>query len=221
MQIKHNNTMQNEILELRNKTQQLISNDRKMKEALPKYEDLLPEIATQRKNKFLSDVTEATKTELERIKFETSLKADKIRTEINKAKYKLENAVFPDELQIQTVKLRAENLARQKLDSNILIYLDKAFQSNETDFLYSFLDAVKLNTDVSNDLRIDINNKFSDYEKKTGVYKMNLELQLTEKFSQQIDSYIKIAEDPNPDNKLMLIYSDQEIKNLEDQINNL
>ena len=96
--------MQNEILELRNKTQQLISNDRKMKEALPKYEDLLPEIATQRKNKFLSDVTEATKTELERIKFETSLKADKIRTEINKAKYKLENAVFPDELQIQTVK---------------------------------------------------------------------------------------------------------------------
>ena len=192
-----------------------------MKEALPDYKDLLPEIQTQRKAKFLSDVTEATKTELERIKFETSLKADKIRTEINKAKYKLENAVFPDELQIQTVKLRAENLARQKLDSNILIYLDKAFQSNETDFLYSFLDAVKLNTDVSNDLRIDINNKFSDYEKKPGVYKLNLELQLTEKFSQQIDSYIKIAEDPNPDNKLMLIYSDQEIKNLEDQINNL
>ena len=166
MQIKHNNIMVNEILELRNKTQQLISNDRQMKEALPDYKDLLPEIQTQRKAKFLSDVTEATKTELERIKFETSLKADKIRTEINKAKYKLENAVFPDELQIQTVKLRAENLARQKLDSNILIYLDKAFQSNETDFLYSFLDAVKLNTDVSNDLRIDINNKFSDYEKE-------------------------------------------------------
>ena len=136
--------MLNSILELRNKIQQLISNDRKMKEALPDYKDLLPEIADQRKNKFLSDVTEATKHELDRIKFETSLKADKLKAEINKAKYKLENAVFPDELQIQTVKLRAENLALSKLDSNILIYLDKAFQSNETDFLYSFLDVYRM-----------------------------------------------------------------------------
>ena len=140
---------------------------------------------------------------------------------MNKAKYKLENAVFTDEVEIQTIKLRAENLARQKLDSNILIYLDKAFEKNETDFLYSFLDAVKLNTDVSNDLRQEINSKYSDYEKKTGISKMNLELQLAEKFSQQIDSYIKIAEDPNPDNKMMLIYSDNEIKNLTDQINNI
>ena len=213
--------MVNEILALKEKTQDVISKDRKLKEALPDYKDLLPEIADQRKNKFLSDVTETTKNELDRIKFETSLKADKLKTELNKAKYKLENAVFTDEVEIQTIKLRAENLARQKLDSNILIYLDKAFEKNETDFLYSFLDAVKLNTDVSNDLRQEINSKYADYEKKTGIYKMNLELQLAEKFSQQIDSYIKIAEDPNPDNKLSLIYSDQEIKNLTDQINNL
>mgnify|MGYP003596784684 FL=1 len=116
--------MVNEILALKEKTQDVISKDRKLKEALPDYKDLLPEIADQRKNKFLSDVTETTKNELDRIKFETSLKADKLKTELNKAKYKLENAVFTDEVEIQTIKLRAENLARQKLDSNILIYLD-------------------------------------------------------------------------------------------------
>ena len=221
MQIKHNNIMVNSILELRNKTQQLISNDRIMKSALPDYKDLLPEVATQRKNKFLSDITEETKSKLENVKFETKLKADKLKTDINFAKYKLENAVFPDELQIQTVKLRAENLALSKLDSNILIYLDKGFQSNETDFLYNFKEALKLNSEIPNELKLEILNKYADYEKKTGVYKMELEMQLANKFSEQVDTYIKIAEDSNPDNKMMLLYSDSEIQNLTNQLNNL
>ena len=213
--------MLNEILALKQKTQELINTDRQRKESLPDYTDLLPEIATQRKNKFLSDITEETKSKLENVKFETKLKADKLKTDINFAKYKLENAVFPDELQIQTVKLRAENLALSKLDSNILIYLDKGFQSNETDFLYNFKEALKLNSEIPNELKLEILNKYADYEKKTGVYKMELEMQLANKFSEQVDTYIKIAEDSNPDNKMMLLYSDSEIQNLTNQLNNL
>lgn len=214
--------MISDILDLKQKTQALIQQDRRQKDALPDYSELLPEIAEQRKTKYLSDVTAETTRKLDSIKFETKLKSDKLKTELTKTKYPLEAVSFRNDELIQTVKQRAENLALfQKLDFNILNYLESAMNKKENDFLYSFQEALKLNPNIPNELHLDILKKYADYEKKSGITKMNLELQLAETFSNQIDTYIKIAEDSNPNDKMLLLYSDTEINNLTNEINNL
>lgn len=213
--------MLNSILELRTRAQELLQTDRVMKDAYKKNTDLIPEVETQRRQKYFSDITEKSKHDFDMLKFELGLKSDKIKSAINKAKYPLENSAVPDALQIESVKSRAQQLALSKLDHNILNYLDKSFEKNETDWLNYFQDAVKLNTDISNELRLEIYNRYSGYEKQAGITALNLQMKLTDAVSNQIDSYEKIVQDDNPNNKLMLIYENQAIQDLTNEINTL
>lgn len=213
--------MLNSILELRNKAQELLQTDRVMKDAYKRNTDLIPEVETKRRQKYFSDITEKSKHDLELVKYELGLKSDKIKSAINSKKYPLENSAVPDALQIESVKSRAQQLALSKLDHNILNYLDKSFEKNETDWLNYFQDAVKLNTDISNELRLEIYNRYFAYEKQAGITALNLQMKLTDAVSNQIDSYEKIVQDDNPNNKLMLIYENKDIDNLTNEINTL
>ena len=116
------------------------------------------------------------------------------------------------------IKQRAEQLAMNNLDSNVVSYLKSEVENNNLDFINYFRNAVKLNTSVSSELKSEMNQLFKSVDNTTGLTDLNNELALCSAYESKIGTYKDLVNDDSPGKRMKFIYIDNQIQKLETEV---
>ncbi|MBK8983035.1 MAG: hypothetical protein IPM38_12085 [Ignavibacteria bacterium] len=205
---------------LKGEAQKIMNEHRNKMDAVPDYSAFNDEQQTELRNKYLNKIKSETEKKFDEIIFHSNLNVSELRREINKIKYPFESQAVGSDArqQISMTKQRAENLALQKLDFNILNYLDNEINKNEIDFIFYFQNALSLNTSLSNELRAEINSKISEVENNLGVSNKNIELKMCDVLKNETEIFKQILEDDSPELKLQTGTYSAEMNELTNQL---
>ena len=141
-----------------------------------------------------------------------------INSTVNKKKFPATNSALLNGTQSEIIKQRAEQLAMNNLDSNVVSYLKSEVENNNLDFINYFRNAVKLNTSVSSELKSEMNQLFNDVDNTTGLTDLNNELALCSAYETKINSYKDVVNDDSPGKRMAFIYVDNDIQKLEKEL---
>jgi len=204
---------ENRISELKERNRKIMSDfstamDSRPDYSLPEYEKYT---MTEREKMFggiTQKIIKDAQDKLEKNLLAIRLKIKDLNSAIEKIKFPEFAKSLNDEILL--TKLRAENIAFQKLDFNILDYIENAYRKNEIDFIFYLKDALKLNSNIANELMRDINIIFNRIESELGITEKINELNACNSLLRQTDIHKKITADNNPALKMELSYEDNE-----------
>ncbi|HMQ70121.1 MAG TPA: hypothetical protein PKA90_14155 [Ignavibacteria bacterium] len=168
------------------------------------------------KEKYLNKIKQEFYNSYKSLMFDIDMKDTAVKRAMSEIKFPFKNKAVggDDRLQMQLTKQRAENLASQKLDFNILKYLDNEISNNEIDFLFYFQNALNLNSGIDTELKRDINLKISEVEKSIGLDKLRIESNAVEILKNQLENYKQQTESNDPALKFENAYYENDLNNL-------
>lgn len=205
---------------LKENIQRVMTEHRNKLDSVPAFQDFSDEAKTDLKNTYIQNIKQKSKSDIENIESDVRIKKSLLQSSFNRKKFPATNsAILSDEkLQIEILKQRAETLAMNQLDFNIVNYLKTELENGNIDYINYFRDSVKLNTGIDTDLRNEMSKVFNDVDVKTGVKDLQIEIQICSAIEKQIQNYKDIIDEDTPEKKIGLMYIENEIKKLESEL---
>ena len=203
---------------IRDKIQSVMKDYQDAKDNCPAFEHFAEETRAELKQSYINKINEKTLKELQDIESDVKIKKSVINSTANKKKFPVTNSALLNGTQSEIIKQRAEQLAMNNLDSNVLSYLKSEYNNGNIDFINYFQNAVKLNTAVSSELRSEMNEVFNDVAIKTGIKDLETEINLCSAYESKINSYKDIVNDDSPGMRMKFIYIDNDIQRLESEL---
>ena len=203
---------------IKEKIQSVMKDYQDAKDNCPAFEHFAEETRAELKQNYIKNLNEKTLQKLEDIQSDVSIKKAVINSTVNKKKFPATNSALLNGTQSEIIKQRAEQLAMNNLDSNVVSYLKSEVENNNLDFINYFRNAVKLNTSVSSELKSEMNQLFNDVDNTTGLTDLNNELALCSAYETKINSYKDVVNDDSPGKRMAFIYVDNDIQKLEKEL---
>jgi len=205
---------------IRNKIKEVMSNYRKEISDLPAVDLFNPEIQTELKEKHLKKTKEKNVKKLEDIEKDVQRKKRILEISINDKRFPAssKSVINGNELQIEVIRQRAENLAMSELNFNIVKYLKNEVEKNNIDFISYFSDAIRLNSNLPLDLRNEMNEIFNEVAISSGVTNLRKEIEIYSAIENQINLCKGAVENSSPERNIELMYADNEVSKLVNEL---
>lgn len=195
---------------IKEKIQSVMKDYQDAKDKIPAYEHFAEETRAELKQNYIKNLNEKTLQKLEDIQSDVKIKKSVINSTVNKKKFPATNS--------EITKQRAEALAMNNLDFNILSYIKSELENGNIDFINHFQNAVKLNTGVSSELKSEMNQLFNDVAIKTGIKDLETEINLCSAYESKIGTYKDLVNDDSPGMRMKFIYIDNDIERLSSEL---
>lgn len=198
------------IPEIKERIQSVMKDYQDAKDNCPAFEHFAEETRAELKQSYINKINEKALQKLEDIESDVKIKKSVINSTVNKKKFPATNS--------EITKQRAEALAMNNLDFNILSYIKSELENGNIDFINHFQNAVKLNTGVSSELKSEMNQLFNDVAIKTGIKDLETEINLCSAYESKIGTYKDLVNDDSPGMRMKFIYIDNDIERLSSEL---
>jgi len=205
---------------IREKIKDVMSNYTNEISDLPNVESFNPEIQTELKENYLKKTRESNLSELENILKDVQRKKRILEISIYDKRFPAssKSVLNNNELQIEVIRQRAENLAMSELNFNIIKYLRNEIEKNNIDFISYFSDAVNLNSNLPLDLRNEMNEIFNEVAISSGVTNLKKESEIYSAIENKINACKDVINENDSVKKIELMYIDNEIEKLKSEL---
>lgn len=213
-------TIVKEIPQIKEEIQKITASHRKELDNFPDVSAFSEEVKKELRQKYTNNAKDRALKELDSIKSDVELKKSLILKSTKEKKYPLtSSAVFDNEkLQIEILRQRADSLAMSRIDFKIVDYLKRELENKNYDFINYFKDAVQLNSDVSTELKNEMSGVFNEVDKITGIKELEIEYNLCNAYTNQIQIYRNSISENDSSLKFQLIYIQNDINKLESEL---
>ncbi len=201
----------------------IIVTDHKQKiDSIPDYSIFSEDIQKEKRKQYFEDLNKKSVSKIQNLISDIEIKKRELNNGINKIRFpaSLDAIAKDDILAIEILKQRAEAIALKKLDHNIIPYLENEFKNNKNiDFINYFQDTVKLNTEISNELRKDLNEFFSTVEAETELKQLKKDTTILNTSKEYLEAHKEIIKEiDSPEKKMSLIYIESELNKLDPEL---